>query len=563
MVIISFAQIPELDIRNNAIKAESGIEKARLAYDKGDYLTAEALLYSELEKGNFTPNDFLLFANTLNVDNKPSLAKEFYNEYLKESGNSKAETQIQRLFSSTTPDGDQKSIVTKYPITNPKTYGSKLYAEIDGRMMSYNKSCDGDLSSRTEVLDGLMDSPFGSIAYFSNGTKAVASLIDKKKNTSRLFYFYQKKGKWKKPSELFQSFDGNFAFPFIDEENNILYFSSDKSGTLGGYDIYKSVFAGSVFETPVTLGAEVNSAGNDINPTMIQDWLYFSSNGHISKGGYDIFKYKQISEYNAIFLNATDLNTPKNELAVVSNGSKSVLVNRVDKDASQLVSISKPDVVSTVTGNITDESGKPLTGAFVLFNTGSEQGSYAVTGTDGKYLFKSPLNFENIAATVMADGYVSKSFNTAKGENASLQLEKIKPVEVIKEVIKTIPATTSNTTSEIQAMREETNITSSQVVESTPSEVLISADLDETMTSSSRPDRGLYYIVIGSTYDYAQAYDLWTKWLTSFNGAEILEYGNGLYRIGYYAGSNEEQAVTSYNEARKIKKDVWILRPKN
>mgnify|MGYP000748713386 CR=1 FL=1 len=52
LVSASFAQLPELDIRNNALVAQTGIDKVRLAYDKGDYLTAESLLYTELEKGN-------------------------------------------------------------------------------------------------------------------------------------------------------------------------------------------------------------------------------------------------------------------------------------------------------------------------------------------------------------------------------------------------------------------------------------------------------------------------------------------------------------------------------
>jgi len=563
---ISFSQIPELDVRNNASNAQSGIEKARLAYDKGDYITAEALLYSELERGNFSPNDFLLFANTLNVDNKPSLAKEFYMEYANETGNKNAQSQIQRMFKSATTNGLQSEVETKYPITNPKSYGSKLYAEIDGRMMSYNKSCDGELNNRAEVLDGLLDSPLGSVTFFDNGEKAVASVLDTKQNTSRLFVFCKKKGVWKKPKELFAEIPGNFAFPFIDEENKTMYFSSDKSGSLGGYDIYKSVYSSIDFESPINLGSEINSAGNDINPTLIEDWLYFSSNGHISKGGYDIFKFKKLSENNSLFINALDLNTTSNELAVVANGSQSILVNRVNKEGSKLVRLSKPNVVSSISGNITDESGNPIEGAFVLFNTASEQGDFTTTGSDGKYSFKSELNLPTISGQVMADGYETKSFNTAKGENASLQLVKMKPLEIIKEVEKVVVKTVPSTTSVISTPNTGASTvptTQTQVLESRPKEVLISENVDETMTASSRPDRGLYYIVIGSTYDYAQAYDFWTKWLPTFSGAEILEYGNGLYRIGYFAGTDENQASKSYNEARKYKKDVWILRPKN
>ncbi|MBT8327914.1 MAG: hypothetical protein KJP21_09335, partial [Bacteroidia bacterium] len=82
-------------------------------------------------------------------------------------------------------------------------------------------------------------------------------------------------------------------------------------------------------------------------------------------------------------------------------------------------------------------------------------------------------------------------------------------------------------------------------------------------TESVSPERGLYYIIIGSTYDYAEAYDFWNKWLPTFYNIEILEYANNLYRIGFYAGTSEVQVMEAFQEAQKSKKDIWILRPKS
>jgi|TARA_B110000902_G_scaffold75277_1_gene89251 hypothetical protein len=557
LVSASFAQIPELDIRNNAAVAQTGIEKVRLAYDKGDYLTAESLLYTELEKGNVTPNNFLLFANTLYAVNKPSLAKEFYGEYAKGTENKDAQMQIQRLFSSNVSATEQRTIQTKYPITNPTTYGAKLYTALGGRMMSYNKTCEGDVNSRSEILAGITDAPFGSIAFFDNGEMAVASLINTKSNTCRLYIFHKKKGVWKKPTELFADTKGNFAFPFIDEETSTLYFSSDKSGSVGGYDIYKSVYSGSTFESPLSLGSDINSAGNDINPTLIKDWLYFSSNGHISKGGYDIFKYKKLSDFNALFINAIELNTAKNELSIVPGGINAVLVNRTDNDTATLVRILRPKIVSTVSGIILNEAGEPISGALVLFNTGADKGNYLTTGPEGKYTFKSALNFPSISGVVVADGYVTKAFNTSNGEKASIQLAKLKPVEIIVEVIRTVPATpTSSDTTNLMADTSTVDSLSSD--RESCSDLYGGAELP-----TSGLDSGSYLIVIASAYDYAKAYDSWTKWLPSFSKAEILEYGNGLYRVGFYIGNDEDEAVTLYNEAKELKKDIWLLHPNN
>jgi len=100
-------------------------------------------------------------------------------------------------------------------------------------------------------------------------------------------------------------------------------------------------------------------------------------------------------------------------------------------------------------------------------------------------------------------------------------------------------------------------------VESASNEVNVLGYNDTTTISSSIPNRDLYYIIIGSTYNYAKAYEFRTTWFPSFNSAEILEYDNGLYRIGFYAGSSEEKAMQTFRASRVKKKDVWILRPKN
>jgi len=120
--------------------------------------------------------------------------------------------------------------------------------------------------------------------YKRQGTKAVVSLIDNLKSTSKLYYLYQKKGKWKKPIELFSDTKGNYAFPYMSIDSKTLYFSSDRAGGQGGYDIYASIWNGDGFEKPINLGSEINSAGNEINPILANDWLYFSSNGHVALG---------------------------------------------------------------------------------------------------------------------------------------------------------------------------------------------------------------------------------------------------------------------------------------
>lgn len=89
--------------------------------------------------------------------------------------------------------------------------------------------------------------------------------------------------------------------PTISSDGRTLYFVSDRPGGLGGYDIYKSErneFG--EWSKAVNLGAPINTAGNEKSPFIHSDsqTLYFSSDGRIGMGGYDIF-YSRLDENGA------------------------------------------------------------------------------------------------------------------------------------------------------------------------------------------------------------------------------------------------------------------------
>jgi hypothetical protein len=226
-------------------------------------------------------------------------------------------------------------------------------------------------------------------------------------------------------------------------------------------------------------------------------------------------------------------------------------VSRSTTDGLELVSVSKPAMVNTFSGYVMDDAGQPLKNAYVLVNTQNGSGKFSSTNTNGKFVYRSSENTTSFSGLVIADGYESANFASMKGDSNFIEITKVKPVEIIKEV-------TSSASSGIV-----TAPTVGTQIEQEVNDVIIPETVSESESAFSRPDRGLYYIVLGSSYNYAQAYDYWNEWINEFSSAEILEYGNGLYRIGFYAGDSEENALKSFNEANKIKKDIWILRPKN
>jgi outer membrane protein OmpA-like peptidoglycan-associated protein len=84
--------------------------------------------------------------------------------------------------------------------------------------------------------------------------------------------------------------------PSITSDGNTLYFVSDREGGYGGYDIYKTMRDSSgQWRHPQNLGPIINSPGNEKSPFIHTDsqTLYFSSDGLMGLGGYDIFFTKR------------------------------------------------------------------------------------------------------------------------------------------------------------------------------------------------------------------------------------------------------------------------------
>jgi tetratricopeptide (TPR) repeat protein/cell division protein FtsN len=78
----------------------------------------------------------------------------------------------------------------------------------------------------------------------------------------------------------------------LSPDGKTLYFASDRPDGLGGLDIYKSTLDKKErWDDPVNLGSRVNTPVDEDTPFITPDgrYLFFSSQGHNSIGGFDIF----------------------------------------------------------------------------------------------------------------------------------------------------------------------------------------------------------------------------------------------------------------------------------
>lgn len=179
-----------------------------------------------------------------------------------------------------------------------------------------------------------------------------------------------------------QPFDGNISSEgsetggFVSNDQDIIYFSSDMPGGLGGSDIYfsKKLPTGE-FGKPVNLGPGINTIYDESFPRLTDDrnTLFFSSQGHNSMGGFDIFTTKWDPENNSWGPPVNfgyPVNTPEDNMnfSLSKNGRDGYISayrkgGFGDLDIYRIIFNSVEDRQSIITGKILDGDSVPILGA--------------------------------------------------------------------------------------------------------------------------------------------------------------------------------------------------------
>jgi outer membrane protein OmpA-like peptidoglycan-associated protein len=109
-------------------------------------------------------------------------------------------------------------------------------------------------------------------------------------------YLSKKKGlQWSEPVSLGPNINGEKSAELscsITADGKTLYFSSDRAGGYGGWDIWKSQLIKGVWSEPLNMGPKINTKEDEDSPFIHPDGvtLYYSTKGKNTMGGYDIVR---------------------------------------------------------------------------------------------------------------------------------------------------------------------------------------------------------------------------------------------------------------------------------
>ncbi len=440
----------------------------RLCYE---YKNAEATYLLVTQSKEFPPIALLHYGNILRNNGKYDEAKEILSKYKKMNPDPLVETAIRSC------DWAKQQVLKKSQLepsllsikTGGKSYGVALYK--NGLVMSTpiedevgdtkNKKYEmsyvevkGSFFGKPQRLSGNIDATLyqGSPSmpsnqkylYFTQNFSADAFIKEKEKGKNKgnknVLWIYRAsnvKDDWKDVQPL-KFNDNNYSCttPFVTADGTKLYFSSNKEGGSGGYDLY--VCNGSsdgLWDEPVNLGTDVNSVGDDMFPFVAGDSvLYFSSNGQLGYGGLDVYKAsflknKKITKPQNL---GNGINSSKDDFGLVlyNKGKSGYLSSNREGEngGDRIYSIAKGIRYMSASGKVVDEvnPSQGIQGATIEFlNDSNSVTELKNTNTTGDFKVKLDEEY-GYTAIVYAPGYdtLKIKFNT---DTTKLRLIKLKP----------------------------------------------------------------------------------------------------------------------------------------
>lgn len=229
--------------------------------------------------------------------------------------------------------------------------------------------------------------------------------------------------KWSDPKPLNSNINTKYQEPSasLSPDGRTLYFVSNKPGGIGGKDIYVShLMENGEWGKAQNIGEPINSKGDEDGVFIHPDGktLYFSSNGHKTIGGYDIFySVFENGKWSEVKNLGYPVNTPDDDIffVIAANGknayySSGKVTGYGEKDIYKITFLEekkKEPQLTLLKGVITNEEGNVLSAKIKVWDTDGDSliAEYESNEVTGKYLISLPSG-KNYLIKISADNYL-------------------------------------------------------------------------------------------------------------------------------------------------------------
>lgn len=242
---------------------------------------------------------------------------------------------------------------------------------------------------------------------------------DGKGNNCRIYEATASGTLWSDPTPLsFSSDSFTCGHPVLNKTGDVLYFSSDMPGGLGGKDLWYVTYSkrGKTWGDPINLGPIINTEGDEMYPFIAEDGtLYFSSNGHVGLGGVDIYFTKgENADWSAPINMKSPINSGGDDFGIILSKDKESGYFASNREGGRgqddIYRFYMTPLVFTLSGVVRDSATKELLPNTTITITSSSDTGKLVIRTDAtggyKINIKAKTDYELFAAK--EDYYDSK-----------------------------------------------------------------------------------------------------------------------------------------------------------
>jgi hypothetical protein len=535
--------------KSNEQNSELLLKMARVAFQVGYHQKCANYFMEINSNGLMEMGDFRILSISLFVDKRFALSKEIWEIYQSKL-NKEQQLVFQELWQQVRnenthlPLDSNNTLSGMYLGLNAAENGQSVVVK-DRETFITQGICNGkflQINAAQLPIDG---KEIGSACLLTSDNSYIISARENGGNFNLYRYAKTKNGnKWKKPTKLNAGNNSaNNVFPYF--YKNKLYFTSDRPGGSGGFDIYFADLEKKGLKNIENIGSTINTSQNEIYPNWSNGTFHFSSNGHFGLGGYDV--YSSNSSFNQLKHLPAPINSSLNEWNVVVQGDEDLLVLKDYANGARILHFSAKteatDVGKTVKGVVLDYLDYPIKHNAVYAYQSPDNGVYTMSKEDGTFTFNDlkgsfliletrNLNYASVIDTIL--------FEESKGEYESILKFSNSPA-----IVKNSATTEINTAEE--PSKSEVN----------------SSDVDEEQRNDDIYSQSREYIaVIGGANNFDAANELFKEWSKKFKNLRIYHFPEkSLYRVGIPLTQDRTSSLPLYYDYKKTKADIWLLAP--